>query len=94
MTPDIEFELAIGGINVIPELPSLGHRRSVRTKRTPETGYTPLPRGPQNLLATATATTITVTWDSPHPGANDYHHVHLHHRNRATAIRTSVHQPP
>ena len=39
---------------------------TVRTAVAPA-DYTPLPRGPQNLRATATQDTITVSWDHPRP---------------------------
>ena len=43
--------------------------RSFRTAAAPP-GWQPLPRGPQNLRATATHDTITVTWDPPFEGAS------------------------
>ena len=42
---------------------------SFRTESAPP-GWQPLPRGPQNLMATATHDTITVTWDPPFEGAS------------------------
>ena len=43
--------------------------RSFRTAAAPP-DWQPLPRGPQNLRATATHDTITVTWDPPFEGAS------------------------
>ena len=43
--------------------------RSFRTAAAPP-DWQPLPRGPQNLQATATHDTITVTWDPPFEGAS------------------------
>ena len=43
--------------------------RSFRTESAPP-DWQPLPRGPQNLQATATHDTITVTWDPPFEGAS------------------------
>ena len=43
--------------------------RSFRTEAAPP-GWQPLPRGPQNLRATATHDTITVTWNPPFEGAS------------------------
>ena len=49
----------------------------MRTKPAPA-GSTPLPRGPQNLRATATATTITVTWDPPFAEAKQSYRVYIY----------------
>jgi len=95
LPPDTEFELRAGRTNVAVEgFRNLSLRRTVRTKPAPETGYTALPRGPQNLRATATATTITVTWDPPHPGANNHYRIYLKHPDRATSVKTAVYKAP
>ena len=68
LPPDTEFQVTVWG----PHIPEPGVARAleatteVRTAVAPA-GYTPLPRGPQNLRATATHDTITVQWDHPWP---------------------------
>ncbi len=68
LPPDTEFQVTVWG----PHIPEAGVARAleattaVRTAVAPA-GYTPLPRGPQNLRATATHDTITVQWDHPWP---------------------------
>ena len=94
LPPDTEFELKVIGPVFIAERDDYSLRRTVRTRPAPETGYTPLRRGPQNLRATATATTITVTWDPPHPDANDHYRVHLFYPDRVTPVTKSVYQTP
>ena len=49
---------------------------SMSTTAAP-TGWTPLPRGPQNLRTAVTHNSITVSWDAPHTGAHDVYHVTL-----------------
>ena len=72
LPPDTEFQVTVWG----PQIPEPGVARaleattSVRTAVAPA-GYTPLPRGPQNLRATATHDSITVQWDHPWPDTAD-----------------------
>ena len=42
-------------------------------------GWTPLPRGPQNLRTSVTHNSLTVDWDAPYAGARDTYQVWIFH---------------
>ena len=76
--PSQRSQVTIGGLNPDTEYTVLvtactqfaGYtaQRTIRTGPTPAS-WSPLPRGPQNVRATATQRTITVQWDEPFAGA-------------------------
>ena len=77
LSPDTEYTLRVGFWYASPVVVDRYVEVPVRTKAAP-TGSTPLPRGPQNLRATATATSITVTWDPPFADARQSYRVYLY----------------
>ena len=56
----------------------LSTKTQVQTKAAPA-DWTPLPRGAQNVRASATADSITVRWDAPFVGADDRYKVVVYH---------------
>ena len=92
LVPDTEYNLSVGsGGSEI--LPGRWVEVTVRTKPAPA-GHTPLPRGPQNLRATATATSITVTWDPPYAGARQSYRVYLFGPDGRRFYTEGVYGPP
>ena len=77
LAADTEYTLRVGRWYASPVLEDRYVEVPVRTKAAPA-GSTPLPRGPQNLRATATATSITVTWDPPFADARQSYRVYLY----------------
>ena len=97
LTPETEYEIEIkpgdgvasahGGADDVILTVVTG-----RTMPAPA-GWEPLPRGPQNLRASATHDSITVTWDPPFAGAKPSYSVYLNDRDGNTS-RADVDEPP
>ncbi|MDE2640800.1 MAG: hypothetical protein OXI03_09490, partial [Chloroflexota bacterium] len=92
LVPDTEYNLSVGSGGV-EELPGRYTHTTVRTKAAPA-GYTPLPRGPQNLRATSTVRSITVTWDPPYAGARESYSVYLYGPDGSRLDIEDVYSPP
>ena len=60
---------------------------TVSTSAAPS-GWTPLPRGPQNLRIAVTHNSVTVNWDAPYTGANDVYMLSLVHAGKAVGSAT------
>ena len=75
VAPDTDYTIrvAIATADNQPET-----RKPVRTAAAPA-GWSPPPRGPQNLRATSTHDSITVWWESPYPGAQESWNAQLRH---------------
>ena len=94
LVPDTEYSLRLGSGDAPPQAPQRFIDLPVRTKPAPP-GYTPLPRGPQNVRGTSTATTITVTWDPPFAAAEQSYEVLLLDQNATRLLHLgSVYGPP
>ena len=73
LQPDMLYEVRINACSSLLEYSTTA---TIRTKPAPA-GWSELPRGPQNLRATATSTTITVHWEDPFHGAVQLYQVLL-----------------
>ncbi len=65
LSPDTEYEIVVIACSAVY---GYSVRTTIRTDAAPA-DWSPLPRGPQNVRATATQSTITVQWDEPFAGA-------------------------
>ena len=93
LLPDTEYSLSVGFGYVSEWVPVRDVDVTARTKPAPS-GYTPLPRGPQNLRATSTATSITVTWEPPFAGAKQNYRVFLFGPDGSRRYDNYISRPP
>ena len=75
--PDTTYTVRVVNLQGQGELGTVDHNTetSIRTQPAP-TGWTPLPRGPQNLRATATHDSIRVDWDHPFEHTDGRYHAY------------------
>ncbi len=79
--------------NVVEGYEETSAKTSVRTL-PPPAGREPLPRGPQNLRATATHNSINVTWDRPFSGDSSDYIVYLFETEYSLRRRLEYVYPP
>ena len=77
LPPATAFTVYVGIPTTVHEK-RLSTKTRVQTKAAPA-DWTPLPRGAQNVRASATADSITVRWDAPFVGADDSYEVVVYH---------------
>ena len=77
LPPATAFTVYVGIPTTVHEK-RLSTKTRVQTKAAPA-DWTPLPRGAQNVRASATADSITVRWDAPFVGADDRYEVIVYH---------------
>ena len=77
LPPATAFTVYVGIPTTVHEK-RLSTKTRVQTKAAPA-DWTPLPRGAQNVRASATADSITVRWDAPFVGADDRYKVVVYH---------------
>ena len=78
LPPDTPFTVSVVIPTPVEHPRRLSAKTQVRTTTLPS-GQHPLPRGPQNLRATATADSIAVRWDAPFSGADAEYKVTVYH---------------